>query len=227
MVHGGTSTVAIVELLEEEEVCCDLQVVRYRDNAERWVRHCDILGEEESVGQNSVQDDRVTILRGGAQGGGDKDNGNSVVNTVCRDEKMHIRKSDSTREHHSRTSTTLHQKLPAHQGEGEFEEEFRELSPYVSPYRKGRGPKLRDHERRPSYWDEDIWPPDAVSIGRRGGRGGGRMRNVVERKWKGENEEVPGGEEKENWVPEAGLDGEKIDDDGDDDHVVERMEVER
>ena len=42
------------------------------------------------------------------------------------------------------------------EGEGEvFEEEVAELSPSVTPYRKGKGPRM---QRRGSYWDVDILP---------------------------------------------------------------------
>ena len=183
------------------------------------------VDEEGFVGGAPAQDGIMTILRAQAQGGGDADDENSSVNAVCENERMLVRKSASTVEHHLETSSTPYQKLPTDQREGE-EEEVRELSPYVSPYRKGRGPKLRDEERRPSYWDGDILPTGVIITGQHGGRGGRRLGDEAKRKWKANIEEMLGGEEKENRDPAPGLDGEKIDGDGHDGHGVERMEIE-
>ena len=53
-------------------------------------------------------------------------------------------------------SSTPDQTLQGDKDEGN---DVRELSPYVTPYRKGKGPKnFRAEERRPSYWDSDILP---------------------------------------------------------------------
>ncbi|KAF7508903.1 hypothetical protein GJ744_008612 [Endocarpon pusillum] len=183
------------------------------------------VDEEGFVGGAPAQDGVMNILRGRAQGGGDADDENSSVNAVCENERMLVRKSASTVKHHLETSSTPYQKLPSDQREGE-EEEVRELSPYVSPYRKGKGPKLRDEERRPSYWDRDILPTGVIITGQREGREGRRFGDEAERRGKANIEEMPGGEEKENWDPEAGLDGEKIDGHGHDGHGVERMEIE-
>ncbi|ERF71912.1 hypothetical protein EPUS_08228 [Endocarpon pusillum Z07020] len=186
--------------------------------------HMELRVDEEGrfVGGSPAQDGVTTILRGRAQG--DVDNEKSSVNAVCENQRMLVRKSASTVKHHLETSPTPYQKLPADQ-RGEEEEEVRELSPYVSPYRKGKGPKLRDEERRPSYWDSDILPTGVVITGQRGRREGRRFGDQAERRWKANIEEMPGGEEKENWDPEPGLDGEKMDGDGHDGHGVERMEI--
>lgn len=55
-------------------------------------------------------------------------------------------------------SSTPDQRQLADGDEGEGEE-VRQLSPYVTPYRKGRGPKLRSEDRRLSYWDADLLAP--------------------------------------------------------------------
>lgn len=70
-------------------------------------------------------------------------------------------------------------------------EALRELSPYVTPYRKGKGPKpkIRDAERRPSYWDGDVLP-EMVGGGKKGLKGRAEMGDLdMDRE--GDKENVP------------------------------------
>ncbi len=174
------------------------------------------------------QDGKMTIFRDKTQLGEDAVEGSSSINEACGTERMLVSKSNVTVEDHIEILSMPYHERPTDQREGEEEEEqgIRELSPYVSPYRKGKGPKLCNQERRPSYWDEDILPTGGLITGQRGERGGGMRRNGAGHGSRAKNEEIAaGGEEKENWDPESGLDGDQIDGNGRDSHGVERMEV--
>lgn len=136
--------------------------------------------------RSAEMNDKVMVLIGddqeGAGANDDGDDGTSSIGAVCGNDRTLIRKNMSsiTPEHDmiDVSSSKRGQKLQNDDGKGagkedaSGDEEIRKLSPYVTPYRKGKGWKVREDERRPSYWDGDILP---------GAKG--------ERRWKGYEEE--------------------------------------
>lgn len=114
---------------------------------------------------------------------GNSDDAASSVNAVCGNERVLLSNRNKTQRDDNNANTASwtparNQKSCRGQGQGrdldevEDAEALRELSPYVTPYRKGRGPK---GERRPSYWDQDVLPGMS---GKKGDRAGGRDGDV-------------------------------------------------
>jgi hypothetical protein len=125
--------------------------------------------------------DHATASVGQLIKGRDSHNGNNgrtpSIKAICGSERMLFGKKATTTTTQQRIvmSSTPSQRMGTLGKErNDGGEEVRELSPYVTAYRKGRGPEVRDGERRPSYWDGDI-----LALGKQGrgedlGVGGGR-----------------------------------------------------
>lgn len=147
-------------------------------------RMCDVNDGQER-GQEITGDDGAAQWRGIARSTPESEGETSVLlsaesevednsddwmcstRAVCGNDRMFIKKKVITRmttrpKHDIATSLTPDQTRRGGGSGDEYrdgEDEIRELSPYVTPYRKGRGPnKFRAEERRPSYWDADILP---------------------------------------------------------------------
>ena len=81
----------------------------------------------------------------------------SPLTTIgSRNERMVVRETITARPRQTLQQTCSYKSQKAHVLQGdEVAPDALELSPYVTPYRKGKGPK-RSVERRSSYWDDDI-----------------------------------------------------------------------
>jgi hypothetical protein len=126
--------------------------------------------------------DHATASVGQLIKGQDSHNGKNgrtpSIKAICGSERMLFGKKATTTQQRIAMPSTPSQRmgtLGKEQKDGG--EEVRELSPYVTAYRKGRGPQVRDGERRPSYWDGDI-----LALGKQGrgedlgvGGGGGEL----------------------------------------------------
>ena len=112
------------------------------------------------------------------------DDGTSSIEAVCGNGRMLVRKKRTTK---TTTKKDFASPLPDQKPYTDEDdvEEVRELSPYVTPYRKGKGkgPKVKTGERRTSYWDGDILPSQEGGEGMSG------------KEWR--NDEA----DKENWPP--------------------------